>query len=246
METTEKEQRGSAHHRSPSYPVFDLGRAIEKTKAIYDQDRRAATSADVIASHLGYSAAKGPGGRAVSALKQYGLIEEVSGKYRISDLGYTLVHFDRDSEEWQRAIDDAAKRPALFRELFEEHQNGLPSDAALRNELLKRGFNPAAVPEVIAIARGTLSLASQDGVVHNGAGEEPTMQAPATEATRSQTQPGVRTSTPSSTKMMEISLPVGTEDGEIVFATVKFSAGIKRNLVVSLRSLLEAMEKTLP
>jgi hypothetical protein len=46
---------------------------------------------------------------------------------------------------------------------------------------------------------------------------------------------------------MEISLPVGTSDeGEIVFDTVRFDAVIKRNLVASLRGLLEAMEKTLP
>jgi hypothetical protein len=169
METqngTEKEKR-SAHHRSPSYPVFSLGTAMEKAEAVYGKDKRSATDADVIASHLGYSAAKGPGGRAVSALKQYGLLEETSGKYRISDLGYTLIHFDRDSDEWRGAVTEAATRPTLFRELLEEYPSGLPSDAALRNDLLKRGFNPSAIPEVIAIARDTMSLASPGELVHN-------------------------------------------------------------------------------
>src|ERR1022692_4040662 len=112
MESHEKK----AMHRSPSYPLFDLGTAVTKTKAVYDHDKRAAVSADVIAAHLGYSAAKGLGGRAVSALKQYGLLEELSGKYRISDLGYTLVHYARDGAEWVSAVNDAIRRPNLFRE----------------------------------------------------------------------------------------------------------------------------------
>src|SRR5581483_10255182 len=111
----------------------------------YKGEKRSATTAEVIASHMGYSQANGPGGRAVSALRQYGLIEENSGKYRISDVGYTLAHFDRDSVEWKAAVVEAARRPGLFRELLEEYPDGLPSDATLRNDLLRRGFNPGAV-----------------------------------------------------------------------------------------------------
>jgi hypothetical protein len=155
-------------HRSPSYPLFDLGAAVAKTKLVYDHDKRAAVSADVIAGHLGYSAAKGLGGRAVSALKQYGLLEEVSGKYRISEWGYVLVHYDRNSPEWINAATEAARHPVLFRELLEENPNGLPSDAGLRNDLLKRGFNPGAIAEVVSIVRNTMSFASGEETVYNG------------------------------------------------------------------------------
>ncbi len=173
-------------HRSPSYPVFDLAEAIEKTKAVYDNDKRASTSADVIASHLGYSAAKGPGGRAVSALKQYGLIEENSGKFRISDLGYTLAHYDRDSTEWRAAAVEAARHPVLFRELMDENPDGLPSDAALRSELLKRDFNPAAIPDVVKILRNTITLANEGSYVYNEDTETQIMEAqPRTELAKS-------------------------------------------------------------
>ena len=164
MESHEKK----AMHRSPSYPLFDLGTAVTKTKAVYDHDKRAAVSADVIAAHLGYSAAKGLGGRAVSALKQYGLLEELSGKFRISELGYVLVHYDRNSQEWINAATESARHPGLFGELLEENPNGLPSDAGLRSDLLKRGFNPAAIPEVVSIVRNTMSFASGEETVYNG------------------------------------------------------------------------------
>lgn len=167
MEVMESQEK-RAVHRSPSYPMYDLGTAVEKTKVVYERDKRAAVSADVIASHIGYSAAKGLGGRAVSALKQYGLLEEVSGKYRISDPGYVLVHYDRSSPEWISAATDAARHPVLFRELLEENPNGLPSDAGLRSDLLKRGFNPGAIAEVVSIVRNTMSFASGEETVYNG------------------------------------------------------------------------------
>jgi hypothetical protein len=154
-------------HRSPSYPVFDLKTAIEKTKTIYDSEKRSATTPEVIASHMGYSQANGPGGRAVSALRQFGLIEETNGKYRISDTGYTLVHYDKESTEWKAAVSRAAKHPALFKELLGGYPEGLPSDATLKNELLRREFNPAVVNDVISIFRGSLSLADGADVAYN-------------------------------------------------------------------------------
>src|SRR5258708_797032 len=142
MAAIEEKQKRKVH-RSPSYPVFDLTEAIAKAEAIYKHEKRSATTPEVLASHMGYSTATGPGGRAVSALRQYGLVEEAGGKYRLSDLGYTLIRFSRHSEEWKAAISEAVRRPTLFRELFDEYPDGLPSDATLRNDLLRREFNPA-------------------------------------------------------------------------------------------------------
>jgi hypothetical protein len=189
--TVNSEGEKRSLHRSPGYPLFDLGRAIEKTKVIYDKERRSATSSDVIASHIGYSAAKGLGGRAVSALRQYGLIEETAGKYRISELGYTLVHFDHDSDEWLDSVADAARRPTLFRELAEAYPDGLPSDATLRGDLLKRGFNPSAIPEVITVFRDSMSLAEQGNIVHNETREMPMQVAQLTPAQPAKTQSGL-------------------------------------------------------
>lgn len=159
-------------HRSPSYPVFGLKEAIEKTKLIYDAEKRSATTPEVIASHLGYSQANGPGGRAVSALRQFGLIEESNGKYRVSDWGYTLVHYDRESAEWKAAVTKAVKQPTLFKEVTEQYPDGLPSDGTLKNELLKKEFNPSVISDVIAVLRGSLSLAEGVDVAYNEAMEQ--------------------------------------------------------------------------
>jgi hypothetical protein len=163
-------------HRSPSYPVFDLKTAIEKTKLVYDGEKRSATTPEVIASHLGYSQANGPGGRAVSALRQFGLIEETSGKYRVSDTGYTLVHYDKESNEWKAAASRAAKSPTLFKELLDAYPDGLPSDATLKNELLGREFNPSVVSDVISLFKDSLALASGGDVAYNETVQDESIQ----------------------------------------------------------------------
>jgi hypothetical protein len=188
MEAQDEKQKRKVH-RSPSYPAFDLAEAINKAKAVYTAEKRTATTADVIASHIGYSAAVGPGGRAVSALRQYGLIEDAAGKYKLSDLGYTLVHYDRDSAQWQAAVADAARRPTLFRELLEEYTDGLPSDGTLRNELLKREFNPGSIQDVVSIFRSTMELANANGQSYTESEQTETTMTPAAPPSMTDTPP---------------------------------------------------------
>ncbi|MBZ5491470.1 MAG: hypothetical protein LAO76_11115 [Acidobacteriia bacterium] len=240
---SENEKSKRKVHRSPSYPAFDLGEAIQKAEAVYKAEKRTATTSEVIASHVGYSQATGPGGRAVSALRQYGLLEENAGRYRISDLGYTLVHFSRDSEEWKRAVVDASRRPVLFKELLEKYGEELPSDATLKNELLSRGFNPAAVSDVVTIFRNTMSLAGEHGGSYNN-GEERTVPEPVSAASISTASPAKFTPATSA----ELSVPVEfAGDGQqAVVARVLFNAPIKREYLSRLKAFLEAWEKTLP
>jgi hypothetical protein len=241
MAETEKAKRKV--HRSPGYPVFDLAEAIQKADAVYKAEKRTATTPEVIASHMGYSQATGPGGRSVSALRQYGLIEESSGQYRISDLGYTLIHFDHGSDEWRSAVVEAAKRPILFRELAEKYQNDVPSDATLRNELLNRGFNPSAVSDVITIFRNTMSLAEQAGGSYT-VGEE---RAVMSEVSAASTVPSTVPQSRPIPGNWELSVPVEfPEDGQAVFARVLFNAPIKREYLNRLKDFLEAWGKTLP
>ena len=46
--------------------------------------------------------------------------------------------------------------------------------------------------------------------------------------------------------MKEISLPIGvTDDGQAIFAHVRFDAPLKKGMLLSLKQLLDALEKTL-
>ena len=100
----------------------------------------------------------------MSALRQYGLLEEAGGKSRISERAYTLIQYPAGSPERSQAIKAAIREPNLFGELLSEFSDGLPSDAALSSNLLKRGFNPEVIGDVIRIFRETVSLDSGKNV----------------------------------------------------------------------------------
>jgi hypothetical protein len=149
-------------HRSPNYPSMGLKEALEKARLVYDAEKRSFGSPDVLRADMGYTAGTGPAGRALSALKQYGLIDEKDGQYRISDGAFALLELSHGSEEYRSALQEAALRPALFRELIDHYAGNIPSDTNLRDYLLRvKKFNPAAVADFIRIFRETVELAKE-------------------------------------------------------------------------------------
>ena len=152
-------KNGKKVFRSPNHPAFDLEEAISKAATVYEKEKRSPTTPKVIAKHLGYNQTTGPGGRAISGLRQYGLIEESGGHWRISDTGFAILHYPEDSKERRDAIKRAALSPTLFRELREQYPDALPSDETLTAALLKRSFNPTAIADLIQNFRSTRALA---------------------------------------------------------------------------------------
>jgi hypothetical protein len=150
---------GKKVFRSPNHPAFDLGEAIGKVGMVYAKEKRSLTTPQVIAKHMGYTQTNGPGGRALSGLRQYGLIEESGGHWKISDTGFAILQYPEGSQERREAIKRAAISPTLFRELREQYPDGLPSDETLKAALLKRGFNPTAIDDLIGDFRSTMALA---------------------------------------------------------------------------------------
>jgi hypothetical protein len=146
--------------RSPSYPAISLEDAITKVRLVFNYDRRNYTAPEVILKHLGYNEVRGgTGGRALSALRQYGLLDEKNDTYRVSDLAYRLLHLAPNDPERDAALKEAATKPAIFREIFANYPDGLPSDAALQNYLIKRNFNPDSVRTFVRAFRATMELA---------------------------------------------------------------------------------------
>lgn len=186
MEAVEKETEASgkrghkAHHRSPSYPYINLGEAIAHARAIYQQEKRTPTSAAVIAAHIGFPKLTGPAGRVLSALKQYGLLDDNEGKLRLSDAAFKILMLQDGSVEREELIKKAGLKPQLFKELLNHYKvyypEDLPSDATLREYLIfQKKFNPTWVDQFIRIFKTTLDLAKPWGDGYTGgelAGDE--------------------------------------------------------------------------
>jgi hypothetical protein len=152
----------SKRHRSPGFPIIPIDDAITRLKIIYQHDKRSYTTADAILSHLGYGQKRsGTAGRVIAALKQYGLMEEQSGKFRVTEAGFKILHLPEDSKERYELVKSAALRPPIFKKILAYYDGELPSDAALKSHLiLNEGFNPDSVGQFIRCIRETIGVAN--------------------------------------------------------------------------------------
>lgn len=158
-----------AAHRSPNHPAFSLANALEKIKLVYDKDRRTPTTSAVIVGHLGYKHTDGPGGRALSCLRQYGLLEETAGNWKVSDAAFNILHLPDSDPEKAKLVREAALKPALYRMLRDDYPGGIPSDETLTSNLLRRGFNPLSIDFIIEDFRSTMQFAKvYDGLHTDG------------------------------------------------------------------------------
>lgn len=149
--------------RSPNYPAVGLDDAVQAARAIWDKEKRTAVPAEVIAKAWGYSSLSGQPRTKIGALRKYGLLEERNGKLALSELGIRAVHHPAGSAEHLEAIQEAALRPDIFRELATTHLDA--SDTALRSHLVvDRRFSDAGAAQVIKAFRDTMETASVQAV----------------------------------------------------------------------------------
>ena len=154
--------------RSPSYPALALDVAVARAQQLYDAERRNAAPISGIQVLWGFKANTGPANLAVAALKKYGLITDSgSGTQRVaqlSQLGYEVLH-NPDPEARQAAIRKAALNPPIHQAVWERYaQDGLPSDATLRYELVSnRAFTETGATEFISQFRKTVAYANLAG-----------------------------------------------------------------------------------
>lgn len=159
------ESHKSKRGRSPSYPGIDLEAAIARAQTLYDRERRNASPMSAITAHWGYgSPTTGPAAVTYAALKKFGLLEE-SGKGqarmgKLTDLALDII-LNPDAAARLAAIQTAALSPPIHAELWAKHkEDGLPSDGALRYELVRnRGFTENGASEFIREFRDTIAFA---------------------------------------------------------------------------------------
>lgn len=151
--------------RSPSYPNLSLDIAVERAASLYEAERRNPAPVHAVQGHWGFKPNTGPANLAVAALKKYGLLEDAgSGKNRtarLTDLGFDVVHHPEQATREQK-IRQAALTPAIHQELWDKYgDNGLPSDATLRYELVtNRNFTETGAVEFIPQFRRTVTYAN--------------------------------------------------------------------------------------
>jgi len=264
MSTPEKKIETSKRHRSPNSPGIPIDDAIDRIRQVYENDKRAFTSVSAILEHLGYSTKgglSGTSGRIVSALRQYGLLDEQGGQYRVSDLAFRILHLPEDSEERAALIRKAALEPAIFKKLLNFYQGEIPSDTALRSQLvLHEGFNPDSVDRFIQVFRRTIGIANPSPSDYT-AGEEtqearpqtggtpmqPTLRSPSREETARQF------ASSTAAQLHALGVPVPGSGKQLRFnisrdseAQVIFSGPVTQEAIDKLAKMLELQKDTFP
>jgi hypothetical protein len=153
--------------RSPGYPAIDLPAALERVRTIMDKEKRNYANTATILNHWGYGSKSSQGFVVLAALKKFGLLEDEgigdARKMKLTDLAWRILIDDREeSKERLEAIQEAALRPHIHRQIWDEYPGGLPSDENLRFRLLmewKPRFTSGAVDGFIAEFRRTIAFA---------------------------------------------------------------------------------------
>lgn len=160
---------GQPRHRSPNYPFINLEKAIERTRQIYEADRRHDVPIKVVnEKRWEYKPGSSQGDQTLAALRAFGLVE-ITGAgdkrmVRISERAYRILAGATDAAE---RIKDAALSPTLHGELWQKYgTEGLPSSDVIRNYLLferEAGrFNEDVVDAFIDRFKETISFANLD------------------------------------------------------------------------------------
>jgi hypothetical protein len=172
MTATEIDRESStppkAHkHRSPAYPAIGLKEAIEKASVLHDCEDRHYAPLDALSAHWEIKQSNSSIQGIISALKQFGLLEEQgsgeSRQFRVTDLALDILTYEHDPPKQAGAIRQAALKPAIHQELWAKYGGKLPSDPNIKAYLTRERepikFNKKHVEGFIAQFRDTLAFA---------------------------------------------------------------------------------------
>ena len=138
--------------KSPRAPSLALDDAIEKALLVYNNEHRHAAPQDAVAQHVGYkSANNGSALSTLASLKYYGLIERVKDGMLAVTQEVEAYKFAPKDEMRRSLIVKWLTTPPLFADLLDQYAGKLPSEATLKYDLIKRGFNPAGADACVSV-----------------------------------------------------------------------------------------------
>lgn len=147
-----------ARVRSPRCPSISLEEALAKADSFYEKEGRHAVATDVAAQAIGYKdAGSGRARSMLATLAYYGLTERQQRKIAISE-SYEKYKFSPDEKIKFEHIDYWLKSPTIFKDLIEKYGDNLPSDAALKYELIEMGFKPEGADDALSVFKASLEF----------------------------------------------------------------------------------------
>lgn len=146
--------------RSPRFPSQSLTDSMENLKSIYDAVHASSIDSETAYQLMGFAGKSGSSAKALGSLRQFGLIEGVGDKTRVSDLAFAILE-PSTSKERADAIMDAATNPDVFRDILVRFDDRVPqADEPIRAFLIRDlGFQKKSADHCIRSLRQSLSYA---------------------------------------------------------------------------------------
>jgi hypothetical protein len=136
-----------------------LDEAIARVQKAYAKEQLRAAPTEVVAQNLGYKGANnGSALSALASLRYYGLLERPKDGHLAVSKDFERFKLAPDALQRQALLIGFLKQPQLYGQLLEKYENGLPSDADLRLEMVQRGFNAAAAEGAMATFRRSVEF----------------------------------------------------------------------------------------
>lgn len=148
-----------ARGRSPNYPHLTLEEAIQKGRLVYTAEHFHTSSREVVAKDMGYQSLNGASLTAIAALRHYNILADENDGLRISGNAVDMFESPKTDKGWQTAVCQCAFAPVLFKEMYLEFGEGLPSEANLRHWLIKKSFMPKAADSIVRVYRENMEFA---------------------------------------------------------------------------------------
>lgn len=157
-----------AQKQSPGYPNFPLEKAIYLAGQVFEKDRKNAIDRDVAAQHIGYSGSSGAADKSLATLAHFGLVEKAGkGQLRVTQTLVDILYPDSEHDK-REALLAAGFAPAIFREIRERFEDGVPSEGALKGWLMRENFLDRAINPVTKAYLSTMHYLEQSKAFESG------------------------------------------------------------------------------
>lgn len=142
--------------RSPRAPKYSLPQSLTYARSIYDAVHRSAVNSAMAYELMGFAGKSGSSATALGSVRQFGLVEGIGEKTKITDLALSIFE-PSSSFERSRAIREASSRPEIFRALRDRFNGRIPgADEPIRAFLIRdMGFSKGGADETMRSLRET-------------------------------------------------------------------------------------------
>jgi len=161
-------------NRSPRFPGYAIQDAVSYAGKIYDAVHRSPIDSATAFTLMGFSGRSGASATALGSLRQFGLLDGVGERTRISELALQILQPESASEK-SRAIATAAGLPTVFQSILERFDGRLPpADEPIKAFLIRDlGFLKNGAEDCISSLRRTYDFVNDLGIDNTSVAAEP-------------------------------------------------------------------------